>query len=261
MQTPGCVEFFSFIYGAFIPYIYLSLFLGCLGRLPVETVSPEARVALTSDSVLWTELGAPFLFADIALLGGVPKDTAAAVFSAFLGADDRRTVAALPWWADQQDTVSLRSFLRRTERKLHAGLPPEELGWWRNAREASIAYVTLIRRDTSEALRRLTSATDSVCFYCIAERLRRAELLSARGQTQEAAALLRPRALYTWAWPLEPLWRLQRGRVSERLGNREQAIADYGFAADVWRNADPELQPYVAEARAALKRLGGEPRR
>jgi hypothetical protein len=35
-QTPGRVEFFSFIYGAFIPYIYLSLFLGCLGRPPLE---------------------------------------------------------------------------------------------------------------------------------------------------------------------------------------------------------------------------------
>jgi hypothetical protein len=33
-QTPGRVEFFSFVYGAFIPYIYLSLFLGCLGRPP-----------------------------------------------------------------------------------------------------------------------------------------------------------------------------------------------------------------------------------
>lgn len=34
--TPGTVEFFSFIYASFIPYIYLSLFLGCLGRPPLE---------------------------------------------------------------------------------------------------------------------------------------------------------------------------------------------------------------------------------
>jgi hypothetical protein len=34
--TPGRVEFFSFIYGAFIPYIYLSMALGCLGRPPFE---------------------------------------------------------------------------------------------------------------------------------------------------------------------------------------------------------------------------------
>ena len=35
-QTPGWVEFFSVAYGAFIPYIYLSLFLGCIGRPPIE---------------------------------------------------------------------------------------------------------------------------------------------------------------------------------------------------------------------------------
>jgi len=34
--TPGRIEFFSFIYACFIPYIYLSLFLGCLGRPPLE---------------------------------------------------------------------------------------------------------------------------------------------------------------------------------------------------------------------------------
>jgi len=31
--------------------------------------------------------------------------------------------------------------------------------------------------------------------------------------------------------------------------------------AAVWMHADPELQPYVAEARAALARLAAEPRR
>jgi hypothetical protein len=34
--TPGRVEFFSFIYGAFIPYIYLSMAVGCLGRPAFE---------------------------------------------------------------------------------------------------------------------------------------------------------------------------------------------------------------------------------
>jgi hypothetical protein len=34
--TPGRVEFFSFVYGAFIPYVYLSIVLGCLGRPPLE---------------------------------------------------------------------------------------------------------------------------------------------------------------------------------------------------------------------------------
>jgi hypothetical protein len=35
-QTPAAVEVLSFAYGAFIPYINLSIALGCLGRPPVE---------------------------------------------------------------------------------------------------------------------------------------------------------------------------------------------------------------------------------
>lgn len=34
--TPGRVEFFSFAYGAFIPYINLTIALNCLGRPPLE---------------------------------------------------------------------------------------------------------------------------------------------------------------------------------------------------------------------------------
>jgi hypothetical protein len=34
--TPGRVEFFSFVYAAFIPYIYLTITLNCLGRPPLE---------------------------------------------------------------------------------------------------------------------------------------------------------------------------------------------------------------------------------
>jgi membrane-associated phospholipid phosphatase len=34
--TPGCIEFFSFIYAAFIPYIYVTIVLNCLGRPPLE---------------------------------------------------------------------------------------------------------------------------------------------------------------------------------------------------------------------------------
>lgn len=35
-QTPGRIEFLSFAYAAFIPYIYLSIFLGCVGKQPLE---------------------------------------------------------------------------------------------------------------------------------------------------------------------------------------------------------------------------------
>jgi len=60
--------------------------------------------------------------------------------------------------------------------------------------------------------------------------------------------------------PSEVLWTLERARVAERLGDREKAARDYQYVANVWRHADPELQPYVTEAREGLTRVVGEPR-
>lgn len=35
------------------------------------------------------------------------------------------------------------------------------------------------------------------------------------------------------------------------------AARNYQFVVDVWRHADPELQPFVEESRSALARLAG----
>jgi hypothetical protein len=97
---------------------------------------------------------------------------------------------------------------------------------------------------------------------CLSSRLTKAELLSAHGQDREAAIVLLPHPGWTDSPPqaLEVFWLLQRGRVAERLNDREQALRSFHTVADVWLHADPELQSYVAEARAAIQRLSGEVR-
>ena len=60
--------------------------------------------------------------------------------------------------------------------------------------------------------------------------------------------------------PVEVLRALERGRINERLGNRDLAVQGYSFVVQAWRNPDAELRPYVDEARAALARLAGEKR-
>ena len=35
-------------------------------------------------------------------------------------------------------------------------------------------------------------------------------------------------------------------------------MADYRYVAAVWRKGDPEVQPYLAEAKTALSRLAAE---
>jgi hypothetical protein len=44
------------------------------------------------------------------------------------------------------------------------------------------------------------------------------------------------------------------------MGEREKATRSYQYVADVWRHADPELQPYVREAKEGLSRMTSEPR-
>jgi tetratricopeptide (TPR) repeat protein len=48
------------------------------------------------------------------------------------------------------------------------------------------------------------------------------------------------------------------GQLHESRGHREQAIDYYSQFIDLWKDADPELQPQVEEARAALARLARE---
>ena len=47
------------------------------------------------------------------------------------------------------------------------------------------------------------------------------------------------------------------GELYEAKGNREKAIENYEKFVDLWRNAEPEMQPKVAEVRGRLDRLRG----
>ncbi len=86
--------------------------------------------------------------------------------------------------------------------------------------------------------------------------------MSFTGRDLEAARILdqRPADLTPNPLPAEILWILERARVNDRLGNREESIRAYSYVAHAWAEADSILQPYVQEARAALTRLGREPR-
>jgi hypothetical protein len=95
------------------------------------------------------------------------------------------------------------------------------------------------------------------------ERLTLARVLARRGHEREALAVL------DHEFPATPIgvsisprvtWALERARLAEKLGQSETARRWYGYVARVWRHADPELQPVVAEAREALTRLTSEPR-
>jgi len=201
-----------------------------------------------------------FHFGEQSLFGRVPTDTAAAEFRRWLRTKSALTVLPLPWWSLQHDTTSILEVMRRCDSAVRTR-PPGQTWWAQHGARAARAYLALARHDSAEALAQLLALPDSLCSGCVADRLVKVQLLEARGRDREAAALLDRFPPPLWLiLPSAGFWALERGRVDERLGNRDSAVAAYRFVTDLWLHADPELQPYVTEARTALNRLSGEPR-
>ncbi len=207
----------------------------------------------------------PLEFAQVAVLGAAPAETRA-VFTGWL-ADSMAEqptfeflsarLLASAWWAARQDTTSLGEGVRRWEALARAaGQNPELKRWAEYGAASGRAYAALAHRDTAEAVRRFAELPDSVC-PCLYDRIVTARLLGACGRRSEAAKLLDRSAPLRFWDPFDGLWWLERGRLAEALGQRARAIEAYRYVADLWRYADPELQPHVREARAGLGRLEG----
>ena len=122
------------------------------------------------------------------------------------------------------------------------------------------AYLVLAKGDSAGALRAFAALPDSVCIApitdCFYEDLTRVRLAAALGQDRQAAETFDRKILGRHLSPVAVLATLERGRVAERLEEHDRAVASYRLVAEVWRHADPELQPHVTAAREALARLG-----
>ncbi len=200
--------------------------------------------------------------AELLILGGFPPDSVAGWLESLLRDGSVWAGVGLGWWATTGDTVSIHRFEKLAQSKSRsAAAGSDDAAYWTYAATSVQPYLALAHRDTTRALTLFAGLPDSLCRSCHFGRLSQALLLSARRQDGEAAALLdEPICDAVCTNPTEVVWALERGRVNERLGNRNKAIESYSFVAAVWRNADPELQPYVQEAKAALQRLSSEPR-
>jgi hypothetical protein len=200
-------------------------------------------------------------FGEAALLGAVPAESAAAAFrQALSGAASHHLVAAFPWWASHQDSSSLRLARDHADSLARSDLDPTARARARYAAAAAAAYLALARRDTAAALERLLALPGGDCPPCYLDRFTLVRLLVDDRRDSEAWRILQGEHPFSTldATATEVLWSLLRGRVAERLGERERAIQSYTWVLGMWRNADPELQPYVREAREGVVRLTGE---
>ncbi|MGH7702748.1 MAG: protein kinase domain-containing protein [Gemmatimonadales bacterium] len=209
----------------------------------------------------------PFL--DLALLGAVPADSVTALYRVFLTGEPLRPPPtapglqppqALAWWGARGDAVSLGRFSQRAATFARRTRDPLARLRLQYLVDAAKGYLLLAQADSAGALERFLVLPDSVCLItsCFFEKFTFFRLLAAQGRDREAAE-----TLDRWLWdrvesPLFVLGTLERGRLAERLGERDKAIECYQYVVDSWRHADPELQPYVTEARTGLQRLTEE---
>jgi eukaryotic-like serine/threonine-protein kinase len=198
------------------------------------------------------------IFAEAAIMGALPAERAANRFRKELSTPTAAIGAAFPWWASHRDTVSLRTAASNADSIGRANPARRPLQTY--LASSAKAYLALVRGDSAGAIQQFLALPHGVCPYCYQDQLTVARLLVDRGRDREAWPILRgEHASATLApFPTSILWELLRGRVAERMGERELAIRSYSWVTGMWRNADPELQPYVTEAKEGLARLTAE---
>jgi tetratricopeptide (TPR) repeat protein/TolB-like protein len=123
-----------------------------------------------------------------------------------------------------------------------------------------------VSRGDSAAARRALAEPDSLegkYMYAVYSRPYAAQAYYLLGDYQTTLRVLEgfePSNLYTSGfdsrWGMLGRVRLLRGAAYERLGRRAEARAEYRQVINQWRSADPELQPFVEQARRGLARVG-----
>jgi tetratricopeptide (TPR) repeat protein len=244
---------------------YLALELAYRGHLQ-EAYTADRRLLLDPNASPFSDFRDPFRA--LALLGVIPESLTATTFGHALEPGrawpmspwgTARQLRGLPWWLARRDTASLARFALRAgqEARMQGSARGKLVGRYLQA--AATAYLALARADSVRALRLFQSIPDTLCLEndCFYEKLIEARLLTAQGQARQAGAVL-DRWVWSGGGPLFVLGILERGRIAEGLGQRQKATDSYQFVIDVWRRADPQLQPFVVEARTALTQLKRE---
>ena len=123
--------------------------------------------------------------------------------------------------------------------------------------------LALLEHRAADALRLFREADRGACIGCALPTLAMAQDLagapdSAIGLFEHYVNTSRASVMTDVFWLPPSLKRL--GELYEARGNRAKAVEYYARFAELWRDADPELQPVVRDVRERIVRLAGEGR-
>jgi TolB-like protein len=211
---------------------------------------------LASSRVPWLQ---PSVTLGLSSVGMMSRDSVRAEFKKILAlAPKTRMTQLYHWWASDGDTAAIGTYLRGYESIPSAPRTPSTTAMIRTNIAWGRAYLMLGVGDTAGAIHQFLTTPDTLHECMFEARSALVELLIAAKRDREAATRLERH------WPgttscnngfEDVMWTVERARIRERMGRRREAADDYKFVVDVWRNADPELQRYVREARDAVARL------
>jgi hypothetical protein len=114
--------------------------------------------------------------------------------------------------------------------------------WRRGDAERALPLLTDGQRQTTWVVSATREALNGTIRWWLGE------LLLEMGRPLDAA-------LYFESFWHDPRAAWQLGQIYEEVGDRAKARDAFAAVAYAWKDADPELQPQVREARAAVQRL------
>lgn len=129
---------------------------------------------------------------------------------------------------------------------------------------ATEGYDAFRKREFAQAIGRFEAMELNVAYpltfaselYTLAfPRFLRAMSLQETGRGQEAIGWFATLETSPYELVFRAPSHLHRAQIYEQSGDRERAIEHYRAFVELWSDADPELQPTVEQARAALARL------
>jgi tetratricopeptide (TPR) repeat protein len=133
------------------------------------------------------------------------------------------------------------------------------------ARHSMMGAIALAERKYADAIREYRAADSFGCQVCILPEIARAYDLNGNADSTTAILERFASSRHLSAPTADGLYLAgtykRLGELYEAKGDKQKAASYYTKFIELWKNADPELQPKVAEVRKRLARLSDTERK